>query len=482
MYWRVPLELCQLFYLKDIIMPIDSWLPALLAYFIPLGLFLMAWGGISPERARRGVTVGALALGLAILGYFVTGFAFHLGGAYVVSEQPGLAALDHLFSAQSNDRDWGLIGLSGFFLAGDGATNAVRALFVTYVPLVAASVLLVTMSLHDTARGWQMVLTGLLVGALVFPVAACWVWGGGWLSRVGFTLDLGHGFVDHAGAGVVYWLSGMVALGALIGTGVRVPALASDEEIDMPPAHFPLLANLGVWLFALGWLGWLLSSPFHVSGSVLDPSLIAVNGLMGATGAVLTSQFYCWLALGRPDPLMAARGAAAGIVALSAGAPFMRPWSALVVGVLAGFLFPIAVYIVERVLRLRDQTATVALGVVGGALGLLSVALFADGRWGQGWNGVGLQEYLAVVGQGVTGYLPAPGYSPDGLGQLLAQVAGLAAIGLPGFLLGWGLLALLNLPYRPHKGPEPLLAEETGVAQEQATEQAAEAGRPTAEG
>ncbi|MCJ7738132.1 MAG: hypothetical protein MUQ10_12610, partial [Anaerolineae bacterium] len=232
--------------------------------------------------------------------------------------------------------------------------------------------------------------------------------------------------------------------------------------VNMPPAHFPLLANVGAWLFSLGWLGWLLSSPFHVSGAVLDPSLIAVNGLMGATGAILASQFYCWLVLGEADPLMAARGAAAGVVALSAGAPFMRPWSALLVGVLAGFLLPVAVYLIERVLHLRDQTATVALGVVGGVLGLLAVAVFADGRWGQGFNGIGADEYLAVVGQGVTGYLPAPGYMADGRGQTLAQLVGLVALAVPATVLGWGLMELLRLPYHRRKersDPAVVMAE-----------------------
>ena len=443
-------------------MAIDTWLPALLAYLIPLGLFLMAWGGIAADRARRAATIGGLALGLAILGYFAAGFAFHLGGAYIVNPLPGLTGLDHLLPAQINDSNWGLVGLSGFFLGGDDATPAVRALFITYVPLVAAAVLLVTMSLHESARGWQIAAAGLFVGVVVFPVAGCWVWGGGWLSRLGFTLDLGHGFVDHAGAGVIYWVSGLFVFGALIASDVRMPASRIDEPVDMPPAHFPLLANMGAWLFSLGWLGWLLSSPFHVSGAVLDPSLIAVNGLMGATGAILASQFYCWLVLGEADPLMAARGAAAGVVALSAGAPFMRPWSALLVGVLAGFLLPVAVYVIERVLHLRDQTATVALGVVGGVLGLLAVAVFADGRWGQGFNGIGADEYLAVVGQGVTGFLAAPGYMADGRGQTLAQLVGLVALAVPATVLGWGLMELLRLPYRRRKersDPAVVMAE-----------------------
>jgi Amt family ammonium transporter len=107
---------------------------------------------------------------------------------------------------------------------------------------------------------------------------------------------------------------------------------------------------------------------------------------------------------------------------------------------------------VERVLRLPDGTATVALGVAGGLWGLLAVAIFADGRWGQGWNGVGLQEYQTEAGKGVTGFLPAGMFiHGDGPGQLIAQLAGIGAIGLLAFLVGWLVFLGLNLPYRPRK-------------------------------
>ncbi|NLE43365.1 MAG: hypothetical protein GX620_01485 [Chloroflexi bacterium] len=428
-------------------MTIEAWLPALMAYLMPVGVFLMAWGGMRPERAHRAASVGVLALSLSIVGYFAVGFAFHLGGAAVVSNAPGLQGLTALWARQGME-EWGLIGLQGFFLTQGAATPEAMGLFVTYVPLVATAVLLVILSISDRARGWQMTALGVLVGALAFPVVACWAWGGGWLANLGSTLDLGHGFVDLAGAGVVYLLGGTVALGALVGLGARLPVGSQDEPETMPPTHFPLLASLGAWLLLLGWLGWILSLPFHVGDALLNRSLIAVNGLLAAAGAAIASQFYCWVTVGRADPLMAARGVVAGIVVLSAGAPFVRPWTALVAGLFAGALLPIGVYTVERLLRLPDDTSTVALGVAGGSVGLVLVAVLADGRWGQGWNGVGVEEYLTVAGQGVTGFAVASGFHPGGQGQMLAQLLGLGAIAVPGFLLGWLSLLLFTLPYR----------------------------------
>ncbi len=428
-------------------MTIESWLPALLGYLMPTGLFLLAWGGMEPSRARRAATAGALALALGTLAYFVTGFAFHLGGAGLVSDQPGLETLTRLFAGEGG-LDWGLVGLAGFFLGGDAATPEVLALFFTYLPTVVSVVLLTVLSLSGQTRGWQMAVAGLLVGGVLFPLVACWSWGGGWLANLGATLERGHGFVDYGGAGAVYLLGGVAALGAVMALGQRLPPISDGDPEEMPPAHFPLLANLGSLLFGLGWLGWSLSTPFHVAGAELNLPRIAVNGLLAGAGAILISQSYCWFTTGHADALMSARGAAAGFVAVSAAAPFVPPWAALVIGMVAGLLLPLGVYVVERLLLLPDATATVALGTTAGTWGVLAVAIFSDGRWGQGWNGVGLEEYHTVPGQGVTGFLPAAGFLGDGRGQMIAQLVGFGAIALFGWLVSWLACSTLSLPYR----------------------------------
>ncbi len=431
-------------------MATETWLPLVLGYLVPVGFFLLGWGGMEPDRAHRAATRGLVALALASLGYFAVGFAFHLGGAAVVSDLPGLAGLDRLVGYRVEaGLYWGVIGLDGFALTGDADTPEALVLFATYLPMVATAVLLPTLSLSERARGWQTSFLGLVVASILFPLAACWVWGGGWLAALGRTVERGHGLVDYAGSGVVYLLGGSVALGGLLALGRRPPAA---EPARMPPAHLPLLANLGALLTLVGWLGWSLGAPFHVAGAAVDPGRVAVNGLLAAAAATLASLGYCWLVQGQGDPLMVARGGVAGLVAVSAGAPFLPPWASLVVGALAGLLLPLSIYLTDRRLRLDDGTAAVATTTLPGLWGLLAVALFADGRWGQGWNGVGLQEYRTVVGQGVTGFLAAPGFIGDGPGQLIAQIAGLAVLGLLGFAGGWLVIRGLALGKRGEAG------------------------------
>jgi Amt family ammonium transporter len=436
-------------------MATEIWLPALLGYLIPIGVFLLAWGGMEPNRARRAASVGSLALALATIGYFAVGFAFHLGGAQVVAQRAGLTldvqGLDKLY-AIAEQKDWGLIGLAGFFLSGSDnpLTPEAMALFVNYLPLATTAVLLVALSVHGQTRGWQAAAGGLVIAAILFPIVACWAWGGGWLSNLGSesTLARGHGFVDNAGSGTIYLLGGLASLGALVGLKKRLPPTQMGAPEEMPPAHLPLLANLGAMLFGLGLLGWSLSTPFHAAGATLNLPRIAVNVVLAGAGATFVTQTYSWFAIGRANALMAARGAAAGFIAIAAGAPFVPPWAALLVGAVVGLLLPLGVYFVERVLRLPDATATIALGLMAGLIGLLVVPIFADGLWGQGWNGIGLEEYQTEALKGVTGFLPAEKFETgDGPGQLIAQLAGIGAIGILSFFTGWLTFTLLNLPY-----------------------------------
>ncbi len=395
-------------------------------YWLPVGLLLLTWGGLPAPKARRVTSQALFALALATLGYWAVGFAFHLGGAHAVNpDNPDLLGLDMLFAPSG--ADWGLLGLKGFFLTGKEVTATVLALFLAYLPLVASAVLLVTLALSE-ARRWFVVLVGIFTGTLIVPIAACWMWGSGWLAHLGGTFSLGHGFVDFGGSALVLWLPGMVTLGILLQQPRRDPGLPSA-----PLTHHPLMANLGALILGIGWAGWSLSGPFHTMGVNWDPARAAVNVVLGMSGAVVTAQLYAWLVTGDLESLLAARGVAAGWGATLAAAPFLQPWAALMIGLLAGLTFSFLLYATEAWLRLRDTAATVALGLTSGLWGVLSVGIFADGLGGQGWNKIGAAVGNGEMGIAVTGFLVNQEW-----GQLIAQGVGLLALGLWG--LFWGLL------------------------------------------
>jgi ammonia channel protein AmtB len=146
-------------------------------------------------------------------------------------------------------------------------------------------------------------------------------------------------------------------------------------------------------------------------------------------GAVLATLFYGWLARGELDPGLTGRGIVGSLVVVGAGAPFISPWVAALSGALYGLLLAPAMYLVERVFRLDDRGAVVSVHGFAALWGLLTVALFADGR----------------AGTQVVGYL-AGGAARDA-GQLYAQLLGLGAIGILAALVPWTLLTLIAQAY-----------------------------------
>jgi Amt family ammonium transporter len=205
------------------------------------------------------------------------------------------------------------------------------------------------------------------------------------------------------------------------------------------------LAILGSLLLLVGWLGLIFSNPLYTSNEGLPASLIAVNVVLAAGGGALVAMLYTWFATGGADVLMAARGLAAGLVAISAAGPFVPPWAALIIGAVAGLLLPLGIYFVEYLLRLDDPAAAIATHGLSGLWGLLALAIFADGRYGAGWNRIGAEEYLGIAGQGVSGYFVAPGFQLDLPNQLYAQVVGIATITIVAFATAWAFFKLLSL-------------------------------------
>ena len=125
-------------------------------------------------------------------------------------------------------------------------------------------------------------------------------------------------------------------------------------------------------------------------------------------------------------------------------------------GAVAGLLVPLASFLVRFVLRIEDPTGALPVALLGGTLGLLGLGFFADGRTGQGWNGIGPESYLGVTGQGITGLFPAAGFAPDWPGQINAQLIGLAAIaGLTVALVGVLFLVLRIVLLFWQAVPEP---------------------------
>lgn len=429
-------------------------LASVLGWLLPLGIMLLGVGASPESEAKQVITWGLAAIPIAILSYALLGFGFQFGGLGLVSDLPGAESLRREWSPLDLawGPGWGLIGLDAFNLLWGDLSSDLLIVFLHQVPLLAAAVVIATTALAGRLRFSQVFIMALTTGAIFYPILGNWIWGGGWLSQLGHTVSLGHGTIDFAGAATAFGLGSVLSLAGILKLGIRLPQ--SRGAVTPPPVHFPLLATGGMFLVLVGGMALALGNPLLPDASFAPE--VAINLLLATIGGLLLASLYTWFATGKPDQLMALRGGVAGLVGGLAVGPFLPPWAALLSGGLAGLLLPFAVYFVEHKLRWEDPTASIATFLVPGLLGFVLLGIFADGRQGAGWNGVGTNEYLGVPGQGVSGLWVGPGFQSTP-GQLYAQLVALGALFVI-FLLDWLLFKVLSRAEMP-TSPPPLEAK-----------------------
>ena len=422
-----------------------------MAFLLPAGIVLVAACGMRPQRAWDAALGGMAAFCLAGLGYWAAGFAFQFGSVgFLYADHPELSGLLRGWSPLPEG--WGVgwiaAGLDGWFLTGAAATPAAMGLFLAHVPWSMTAALLPVLALRGRAPALATLIIALGVGALVYPLAGNWVQGGGWLAALGKNVGLGHGLVDFGGGGTVFLVSASASLAALLVWRPQARAWRQAADSELPTVHLPLLAVVGSLFVMTGVLAWVWASPVQQPGTTPYTAMrTAVNGLLYATGGVTAPLLYTWFVAGSSDPGMSARGLVAGVIAGLAAGPFPGHAGALLTGLIAGGSVPFVTYALQRVFRLEDGAGIFATAGIPAAIGLLCVGIFADGAAGAGWQQVGAGSYLGVSGQGVTGLLAGAGFRSDFLGQFQAQIIGMAALGLWGFVSGSIICVPLGLVF-----------------------------------
>src|SRR5438477_379734 len=279
-------------------------------------------------------------------------------------------------------------------------------------------------------------LAEIFVGAFLYPIFGCWVWGGGWMSQLGSTMHLGHGYVDFAGSTVVHAVGGFCAMALAVILGPRLGKYDKNGNPRAFPAHNIAFVVIGTFILLFGWMGF---NPGSTLGATdLRISVIAVNTNLAAVAASATAMIFWYFVFGKPDISMACNGMLAGLVAITAPCAFVSPNSAVVIGILAGIVVCVGVLFNERVIKVDDPCGAISVHGYCGWLGAVCVGLFADGTYGAGWNGVGATTYLGSAGQGVTGLL----YSDTS--QFICQLGGATLCALWGFGATYVVFALVN--------------------------------------
>ena len=181
-------------------------------------------------------------------------------------------------------------------------------------------------------------------------------------------------------------VGGVAALAGAIVLGPRIGKYTKSGEPIAIPGHDIPMAIAGTFILAFGWFGFNPGST--LAGGDLRIGVVAVNTMLAGTAGALAAMCFVWPKFGKPDPGMMVNGMLAGLVAITAPCAFVNSVSAVIIGGIAGVLVVVAVLFIERTLKIDDPVGAIAVHGVNGVWGVLSVGLFADGTYGDGWNGV----------------------------------------------------------------------------------------------
>jgi Amt family ammonium transporter len=374
-----------------------------LVLFMQAGFALLTCGLVRKKNAAHLMMLNFAAYVFAFLAYYAVGYAFQFGAVAINAAPTNLGGTPTLNKFLIGSGQWGFVGGKGFFLSGPAYDAGSNCLTLFEVVFMETAGYIIVGAICERISFWAFLLCELFVGGILYPISGCWTWGGGWLSQLGSSMNLGHGYVDFAGSTVVHAVGGFCAMALAIILGPRLGKFGPGGKIRAFPAHNVVYVVIGTFILLFGWMGF---NPGSTLGATdLRISVVAVNTNLAAVAGSAASLLIWYLLFGKPDVTMACNGMLAGLVAITAPCAFVSPTSAVIIGLLAGSLVCGGVLFNERVLKIDDPCGAVSVHGYCGWLGAVSVGIFADGTYGAGWNGVGAASYLGRAGQGVTGLI-----------------------------------------------------------------------------
>ena len=404
-----------------------------LVMFMQAGFAFLETGLCRAKNCAHTMGMNFMIYGIGMLGFWACGFAFQMGNFGAIAYWDGPAVLTGGWVVHLFGKDWTLLGLRGFFLAGPANDVTVMAMFLFQMVFMDTAATIPTGAMAERWKMSSFFLYGFAMSMIIYPVFGCWVWGGGWLAQLGVNFGLGNGHVDFAGSSVVHMTGGVCGLVGAWMLGPRIGKFNKDGTPNAIPGHNMAYVVMGTLILAFGWFGFNPGSTLAAS----DPRFvaIAVHTMLASAAGCMSAVLYMWAVYGKPDPTMGCNGLLAGLVAITAPCAFVNPTAAVIIGAIAGVLVIWGVLFVERILKIDDPVGAVAVHGINGAWGCLSIGLFADGVYGGGWNLVANKAPLGLFYGG-------------GFGQLMAEVVGVLTnvvwVGGTSLLMFWVIDKLIG--------------------------------------
>lgn len=329
-----------------------TMLGAFLVYFMQAGFAMCEAGFTRAKNSGNILMKNIMDFVLGSLFFFIFGFAIMHG------------------------TDWnGIIGVEGFFDPislgdADGMINGLPAgvFIIFHTVFCATAATIVSGSMAERTKFAAYLAYSAAISIFVYPVSGHWIWGGGWLSEMGF-----H---DFAGSTAVHMVGGLCALvGAKI-LGPRIGKYGKDGKAKAIPGHNLPIAALGVFILWFCWFGFNCGSTTAATTSLGD---IAMTTNLAAAAATLMAMIVTWIRYGKPDVSMTFNGALAGLVAITAGCDVVSNWEAIIIGLVAGLVVVFSVEIFDQKIKIDDPVGAISVHGICGALGTILTGVFGEG-------------------------------------------------------------------------------------------------------
>jgi Amt family ammonium transporter len=396
---------------------------AALVVFMQAGFAFVETGFCRAKNAANVMGMNLAIFGIGVAAFFLIGYGLMFGGYSYVLPGFDFGYNMPVGGALIGSGQWVFLWKGGFALTdltGTAQAGAVIGFFLYMVAFMDATATIPTGAMAERWKWKSFVAWGVFCAALWYPLFGAWTWGGGWLNQLGNSMKLGFGYVDFAGSGVVHAMGGVAALAGIMVLGPRIGKFGKDGKPQAIPGHHIPMAILGAMVLLFGWFGFNGASTLAATDSGIG--IVVANTAIASAFGLVTAMLWITRRTGKPDPGMMANGMLAGLVAITAPCYFVDPWAAAVIGAIAGVLVIEAAFFVERRMKLDDPVGAVAVHGANGIWGVLAVGIFANGRYGQGWN---LTTSSITAGKGVTGIVADWSL---GIRQLAAQTIGALVI------------------------------------------------------
>jgi Amt family ammonium transporter len=406
---------------------------AFLVFFMNLGFATVESGFCRAKNTVAILAKNFIVFAAASIAFLVLGFGLMFGDGNALFGTQGL------FFATGADNSPAM---------GDAYKGVYSALNWTGVPLWAkfffqlvfagTAATIVSGAVAERVRFSAFYVFSFVMVGLIYPVVGHWIWGGGWLAKLGM--------FDFAGSTVVHSVGGWAALAGAIMLGPRLGKYTKDGKMHPIPGHSIALGTLGVFVLWFGWFGFNPGSTMAADPGAIARIAVATN--TAAAAAAISASIAAWVMLGKPDLTMVLNGALAGLVAITAPCAFVGIGSSLIIGLVAGVLVVASVLFFDRV-KVDDPVGAVSVHLVCGVFGTLALGLFAQDHFTPNTTGNGL-------------------FFGGGLKLFMAQLVGVVVVGIFTFgvsLIGWGAIkAIIGIRVSAEEEYEGLDLGEHGIS------------------